>query len=87
MATFGWFGDQEHRVFNYKPRYYDPEKEARKRMFGAVDGTQDGKGKEEKPMPPAPISRALSATATMPAAGVPAVPRPSSAWWACCWFS
>ena len=45
MATFGWFGDQEHRVFNYKPRYYDPEKEARKRMFGAVDGSQD---KEDK---------------------------------------
>ena len=52
MATFGWFGDQEHRVFNCKPRYYDPEKEARKRMFGAVDGTQDSKGKEEKPYAP-----------------------------------
>ena len=27
MAQFGWFGEQEHRVFNYKPIYYDPEKE------------------------------------------------------------
>ena len=43
MATFGWFGDQEHRVFNYKPRYYDPEKEERRRMFGKVDGSMDKK--------------------------------------------
>ena len=35
MASFGWFGDNEHRVFNYKPRYYDPEKEELKRRFGA----------------------------------------------------
>ncbi len=47
MAQFGFFGDQEHRVFNYKPRYYDPEAEDRKRMFGAVDGSQDkAKGDE-----------------------------------------
>ena len=47
MATFGWFGDQEHRVFNYKPRYYDPEKEERRRMFGSVDGSEDkASGKE-----------------------------------------
>ncbi|MBR1872148.1 MAG: hypothetical protein IJ795_02955 [Bacteroidales bacterium] len=44
MATFGWFGDQEHRVFNYKPRYYDPEKEERRRMFGAVDGSDKKEG-------------------------------------------
>ena len=31
MAIFNWFGESEHRVFNYKPRYYDPEKEARKK--------------------------------------------------------
>lgn len=39
--NFGFFGDQEHRVFNYKPRYYDPEKEERKRIFGDVDGSND----------------------------------------------
>ena len=44
--NFGFFGDQEHRVFNYKPRYYDPEKEERKAMFGGVDGT-NAKAKEE----------------------------------------
>ncbi|MBO7070588.1 MAG: hypothetical protein J6W09_04775 [Bacteroidales bacterium] len=37
--NFGFFGNQEHRVFNYKPRYYDPEEEQRKRMFGDVDGS------------------------------------------------
>ena len=39
--NFGFFGEQEHRVFDYKPRYYDPEKEKRKAMFGDVDGTAD----------------------------------------------
>ena len=39
MARFSWFGDQEHRVFNYKPVYYDPEKEERRRRFGKVDGS------------------------------------------------
>ena len=39
--NFGFFGNQEHRVFNYKPRYYDPEEEERKRMFGDVDGTNE----------------------------------------------
>ena len=37
--SFGFFGTQEHRVFNYKPRYYDPEKEALKQKFGHVDGS------------------------------------------------
>ena len=46
--NFGFFGSQEHRVFNYKPRYYDSEEEERKRLFGDVDGSnekakQDGK--------------------------------------------
>ncbi|MBP5172777.1 MAG: hypothetical protein J6037_03620 [Bacteroidales bacterium] len=39
--NFGFFGDQEHRVFNYKPRYYDPEEEKRRQMFGAVDGSDE----------------------------------------------
>ena len=43
MASFGWFGDNEHRVFNYRPRYYDPEKEELKRRFGAVDGSMEKK--------------------------------------------
>ena len=39
--NFGIFGEQEHRVFNYKPRYYDPEKEAVKQKFAGVDGTTE----------------------------------------------
>ena len=52
MARFSWFGDQEHRVFNYKPVYYDPEKEERRRRFGKVDGsagTPDAKTGEYAP--------------------------------------
>lgn len=41
--NFGFFGSNEHRVFNYKPRYYDPEKEALKEKFGAVDGSNEKK--------------------------------------------
>ena len=51
MASFGWFGDQEHRVFNYKPRYYDPEKEKRERLFGQVDGSTDKKEGESGYVP------------------------------------
>ena len=45
--NFGFFGSQEHRVFDYKPRYYDPEKEALKEKFGHVDGR-----KEKEPYSP-----------------------------------
>ena len=41
MALFNFFGDGEHRVFNYKPIYSDPEEEKRRQMFGSVDGTVD----------------------------------------------
>jgi hypothetical protein len=47
MATFGWFGDQEHRVFNYKPIYYDKEKEERRKMFGDVDGSNEKEAKDK----------------------------------------
>ena len=41
MAIVDFFGNTEHKVFDYKPIYYDKEKEERKRMFGQVDGTAD----------------------------------------------
>ena len=28
-------------MFNYKPRYYDPEEEKRRQMFGDVDGSNE----------------------------------------------
>ncbi len=44
--NFGFFGTPEHRVFNYRPRYYDVEKDELRKKFGKVDGsatTKDGK--------------------------------------------
>ena len=46
MGLFNFFGDQEHRVFHYTPRYYDEKAEERKRIFGKVDGTAE-KEKED----------------------------------------
>jgi len=39
--NFGFFGTQEHRVFSYKPRYYDVKKAEREEMFGNVDGSKE----------------------------------------------
>lgn len=47
MALFNFFGETEHRVFNYKPIYYDPEKEALKKRFRAVDGTREKEAHKE----------------------------------------
>lgn len=41
MGIFNIFGEQEHRVFNYKPIYYDKEKEELKQKFGKVDGSSE----------------------------------------------
>ena len=46
MGLFNFFGENEHRVFNYKPIYFDPEEEERKRRFGAVDGSLEREKKE-----------------------------------------
>lgn len=43
MALFNWFGEPEHNVFDYKPRYYDPKKEELRQRFGQVDGSMDDK--------------------------------------------
>lgn len=41
--NFNFFGESQHRVFNYKPRYYDVEKEERRRFFG-TDQADDKEG-------------------------------------------
>lgn len=46
MGFFNFFGDNEHRVFNYRPIYYNPEEEERKRRFGSVDGSLEQEKKE-----------------------------------------
>ena len=51
LFNFGFFGNQPHRVFNYKPRYYDPEEEKRKQMFGDVDGSNETAKKEGRYVP------------------------------------
>ena len=56
---FGFFGEQEHRVFNYKPRYYDPEKEKRREMFGEVDGSAEKAREEGKYAPGSSIRGAF----------------------------
>ena len=33
-VSFNFFGKTEIRKFNYRPRFYDPEEEARKEKFG-----------------------------------------------------
>ena len=59
MGLFNFFGDNEHRVFNYKPIYYDPEEEKRKKMFGAVDGTLDKEQKKDPYVPGSYIKGSL----------------------------
>lgn len=39
MGIFNFFGEQEHKVFDYKPIYYDKEADERRQKFGKVDGT------------------------------------------------
>lgn len=41
MGLFNWFGEPEHNVFDYKPRYYDPKKEELRQRFGRVDGSME----------------------------------------------
>lgn len=59
MGFFNFFGDNEHRVFNYKPIYYDPEEEERKRKFGAVDGTMEAQKKDGTYVPGSYIKDSL----------------------------
>lgn len=46
MAVFNFFGDGEHRVFHYRPRYYNEVEDERKRRFGKVDGTAESEKSE-----------------------------------------
>lgn len=47
MGMFNFFGSGEHKVFDYKPIYYNKEEDERRRMFGAVDGSAN-KGRDGK---------------------------------------
>ncbi len=39
MGYFNFFGDGEHKVFDYKPIYYDKAEDERRKAFGQVDGS------------------------------------------------
>lgn len=45
MGLFNFFGDHEHKVFDHKPIYYDKDVEERKKLFGAVDGSNEREDK------------------------------------------
>ena len=47
--SFNFFGKHEVRKFNYRPRFYDPEAEARKEMFGDHSKDKNGEKKEYVP--------------------------------------
>ena len=51
MGLFNFFGDNEHKVFDYKPIYYDKEADERRRRFGAVDGSDEAARKEGSYVP------------------------------------
>lgn len=59
MGMFNWFGEQEHNTFDYKPIYYDKEKEELKRKFGAVDGSRDAEQSKETYVPGSYIKGSL----------------------------
>ena len=51
MGLFNFFGEGEHKVFDYKPIYYNQEEDDRKRMFGAVDGSIEKEKQEGSYVP------------------------------------
>jgi hypothetical protein len=48
MGIFNWFGEQEHNTFDYKPIYYDKEKDELRQRFGRVDGSLEKEMEEKK---------------------------------------
>lgn len=60
MASFGWFGEQEHKVFNYKPIYYDQEADERRRRHARAAANSDqGKDGESTYVPGSQIQGAF----------------------------
>jgi hypothetical protein len=51
MGLFNWFGEQEHNTFDYKPIYYDKEKDELRQKFGHVDGSLDEEMKKDTYVP------------------------------------
>lgn len=47
--NFSFFGDNSHRQFNYKPRYYDVEAEERRKFFGEHPEVDELPEREDNP--------------------------------------
>lgn len=56
---FNWFGEQEHNTFDYKPIYYDKEKDELRKKFGKVDGSEDMKDEKTPYVPGSYIKGSL----------------------------
>ena len=59
MGIFNWFGEQEHNTFDYKPIYYDKEKEELRQKFGRVDGSLERDVKKDTYVPGSYIKGSL----------------------------
>lgn len=59
MGMFNFFGDSEHKVFDYKPIYYDKEQDELKQKFAAVDGTRQKEKQEGTYVPGAALKGAF----------------------------
>ena len=59
MGMFNWFGEQEHKAFDYKPIFYDKEKDELRQKFGHVDGTMEKEMKDDKYVPGSYIKGSL----------------------------
>lgn len=59
MGIFNWFGEQEHNTFDYKPIYYDKEKEELRQKFGRVDGSMDAEQGKDNYVPGSYIKGSL----------------------------
>ena len=46
MGIFNWFGEQEHKSFDYKPIFYDKEKDELSGEVEIKTGISDGKNVE-----------------------------------------
>lgn len=56
---FNFFGESEHKVFDYKPIYYDKERDELKRKFSSVDGTLEKEKKDGTYVPGASLKGAF----------------------------
>lgn len=60
MAFFNFFGEGEHRVFRYRPRYYNEEKQNLYQHFGDDKAEQNAEGSDEEYVPGSIIKKSMA---------------------------